>query len=496
MAGRKTVTVKDGETINSVVRRVRSAMESTVVILSEGADDLFLNEVNLRLIQYYAQEDDKNVVVESENPEVRRMCQELGLAGSRSETPLPVKHESAAGLEQAPVQAPTAPTTVGRRPALRLWWLLPFFFMIVAIVWFTFVANPSVVVVVHPSVRPMTTDITLQASMGLKRPDPAKMVIPSTPIDRQGEVQFTMPTTGRAVVGDQTARGLIVLINDTAAPVTVPRGTTVATQSGVKFATTKDVTVPRRTVEFFAGVPAGLKAGQCEVPIEAIEKGSQGNVAARRVQAIQGPLAGTLRVVNPEPTREGSDRQIHVVSAGDLAQAEKEARSQALVAAVSDLTGMVGADRLLFEELVQAEVQSVEPLQKAGVEASELTIHVSYRARSFTVERETLAKVIAGHLAGSLPKTFALASDSVHVRSVTATPRGLRDAVLHATVDCRVFGVVDRTRVIRGLLGKKSAEAHRFLGATDEIGEYSIRPSNAAIPKWRMRLKVIVVEPS
>ncbi|HAZ22293.1 MAG TPA: hypothetical protein DCY84_08015, partial [Firmicutes bacterium] len=79
MTNRKVIRIRDGETINSVVRRLRNTVEPVVHLVSDGADSLFANIVNLRLIHYYAAQDNKTVIIECNSPEVRKMCAAIGL---------------------------------------------------------------------------------------------------------------------------------------------------------------------------------------------------------------------------------------------------------------------------------------------------------------------------------------------------------------------------------------------------------------------------------
>lgn len=504
MSGPKVITVRDGETINSVVRRLRNCVEKNVVLVSDGADELFLNDVNLKLIQYYACEDGKQIAIESPNPRIRRISLDSGNPrvsapsapepGLRTERSL-VQNAAVASEEATAPAKPAVPSGTG--PSFRLWWMIPILILGLSAAWFILWASPSVTVVVRPAVKQMVTDVQVEAIVTQEKPELKTRRLPAIPLDRRGEVLFTMPTTGRATIGYAPSRGVVTFVNEEPSPVPVPKGTVVGTQSGIQFVTAKDIVVPRRTVEYFAGVPAGLKAGRAEVEVECAEKGSAGNVSAHRIQVIQGALSGKLRVVNPEPTFGGGDRQIRVVSAEDLSRAKDEARNQALVAAGGELARLAGNQRYLFEELIRVDVESVQPSRKMGEEAAEISLRAVYRANAIAVDRDALAKLLAGYIADTLPASFALVGDNVRLLEVTASPRGLWGALLHATVESRLFGVVSRSRMISGLRGKTLEEARQFLGSIEEVGQYSIKaPRRSRLPKWGALMRVVVVEPS
>ena len=544
MINRKVIRIRDGETINSVVRRLRNTVEPVVHLVSDGADSLFANDVNLRLIHYYATQDNKTVIIESNSPQVRKMCDAIGLdcldgkAGEGGDSdnrssrasdgrsngpsdgegdfnsagdPRRVYDSSAAAAAAAATTAATTetesaiahtPGSTSRRvnvnPHLIKYvvigaLLLTAIFIVAAVL----SVLPSATVIIHPTRRQMVTDLNIELSLTQKSPDLAKKILPATTIDRQDFLEFTMPTTGRAQVGYKAAQGVVTFINDNANPATVPAGTIVMTQSGICFATAKEVIVPRRNVEYFAGVPAGLRAGQAEAAIVAVEPGVAGNISARRIQTLQGPLAESLRVVNPEATFGGEDKQIRVVAAEDVERANAEARKQALSIANNELTKLSGSDKYLFDELTKVDIQSVELSHQVKDETSEIAVRVGYRATSLTVATDELTKIVRSILAASLPDSFALVSDSVKLVDVTASAQGLQGAVLYVTSQSSVLGVIDRQHLLRGLLGKTIVEAHAFLGSIEEVGEYQLKLSSSdakSFPAWGARLKIVVVD--
>ncbi len=530
MTNRKVIRIRDGETINSVVRRLRNTVEPVVHLVSDGADSLFANIVNLRLIHYYAAQDNKTVIIECNSPEVRKMCAAIGLglagddvgdggADDDNDTSANAIYDTsaAAATEMEPAKVPgsalgssprsapksaheSAPGSAAGRPInpqlLKYILIGALLVAVIFVVAAVLSVLPSATVIIHPTRRQMVTDLNIVLSLTQKKPDLTEKVLPATTIDRQDVLEFTMPTTGRAQVGYKSAQGLVTFINDNANPITVPAGTIVMTQNGICFATAKEVVVPRRNVEYFAGVPAGLRAGQAEAAIVAVELGSAGNISARRIQTIQGPLAENLRVVNPEATFGGEDKQIKVVAAEDIERSNAEARKQALAIANNELAKLSGSDKYLFDELTRVDIQSVELSHQLKAETSEIAVRVGYRATSLTVARDELTKMVRGVLSASLPDSFALVSDSVKLVDVTAAPQGLQGAVLYVTSQSSVQGVIDRQHVLRGLLGKTIDEARGFLGSVEEVGEYQIKLSSGAksFPAWGARLKIVVVD--
>jgi hypothetical protein len=102
-------------------------------------------------------------------------------------------------------------------------------------------------------------------------------------------------STGRLRVPDGAATGQVLLTNLTAETVEIPQGSIVL--AGVlQFTTTRPVKVP-----------AGLGQAQT-VPVRALQAGSDGNVAAGAIRAMQGEKGLQVVVENPQPLSGGSDR--------------------------------------------------------------------------------------------------------------------------------------------------------------------------------------------
>jgi hypothetical protein len=120
----------------------------------------------------------------------------------------------------------------------------------------------------------------------------------------------TAPVTGTLIIPDTPAVGMVRFRNLTTVVAGIPAGSFVRTigTPPVRFATTMDAVVT-------AGVGKTM-----DVPIQAVEKGSSGNLPADTLVAIEGDLGTSLAVTNPGPTTGGSDRSAPVQTAGDRAR--------------------------------------------------------------------------------------------------------------------------------------------------------------------------------
>lgn len=166
---------------------------------------------------------------------------------------------------------------------------------------------PLATVTVVPSRQPVIASIDVRASPAVEQVDPTNNLVPARRIEVLVEETRSAPTTGRRDVPDKTASGVVTFVNLRSQEVLVPIGTVVRTTAGnnIRFKTTADVTI------------SGGAGARADAPVEALDPGPSGNVAAGAINRIDGGLSVSLRVINQTPLRGGTVRQGGVVTLAD-----------------------------------------------------------------------------------------------------------------------------------------------------------------------------------
>lgn len=125
------------------------------------------------------------------------------------------------------------------------------------------------------------------------------------------------------------AKGVARFSNANTQEVRVAKGTFVRTRDNVRFQTMEEKVIPRSTIELF---PLGVKLGTVDIPIEALDAGTGGNVAAGTVTTMDRNDVG---VTNPQPTSGGEIKKFAVVTQSDYGlaagRADGELQKRALV---------------------------------------------------------------------------------------------------------------------------------------------------------------------
>ena len=195
-----------------------------------------------------------------------------------------------------------------------------------------YVLLPSATIVVAPrpeALQPLT--LTITADPTATQPDAATLVVPAVKVPLDVTVTDTFPATGKRVE-ETKATGQVRFSNlDFLRTNTVPGGSIVSTNAGVRFRTNSTITVPKADLVGLTVFP-----GRATVGVTAVEPGRRGNVEPNTIVIVpKGEDPQALKVVNPDATRGGTHDEFPKVAQADVDAALKQL-STALDAAFQD----------------------------------------------------------------------------------------------------------------------------------------------------------------
>jgi hypothetical protein len=532
--------------ITTVVRRLREADASRVVLVASGRTKATTSAVALRLLAQVAADEGREIALVADGA-ARALAAEAGIpaiasvadANAEGAVPLepaspqrapihvvrgepepaapdlPAAALSAAAVSQAappaaaaprgmeetqavPVQrpagqgrreraAPVAPRAARQAPR-RPSWLLPALALIllVGVGAALGAVLPAASVTIHPravAVGPLTYELRPRTHTA-------------------GGEQLTSTQQGEATghrMKRTAASGVILLINYSDENVTVPAGTRVSVHGDVEFQTTQAVTVPD---SFFGFV------GTANAPIQAVERGPGGNVAANAIdtiedrdvdRALRGQGPNDRRVRNDEPTSGGAEQQLRVVRKSDIT-AVTDAIRQDLQAQLQDERGQGGEDRI-YPRQGAPKVQIDVPADLEGHTSTEpftfeltgtLTDDLPYVLRA---DAEAAAAEAVASDETAAPKNYAIEPDTVKVELGQATLDG-SDVVVQAQVTAEASPQYDTSTIGSRIAGRTKAGAEAELAS---IGRTTVTlwPFWVdRVPKleWRISVEVLPVE--
>ncbi|MCC6177131.1 MAG: baseplate J/gp47 family protein [Chloroflexi bacterium] len=364
-------------------------------------------------------------------------------------------------------------------PALPDWIPLPsltglLFSVIVgaAIVFLVLGVLPVMKVTIAPQVLPQQQDIEIMVDPSARQSDVARRIVPGEVLQQRVEVVGSLPVSGGKKLGRDRARGEVVFLSQNNQPITLPRGTIVSTNSGVRFQTDLDVQVP------------AWSQGLAKVGVTAVDPGTAGNVEARQITRIDTQGIQNLTARNDRPTQGGTDRDGKVVTQDDIAKLREQLQSRAREQALAELYARAGSDRSLVQQSLRLrpENESFDP----GVDAeadqvtgklSMVTSAVVFLNADFNgmVQKVFLAQAGPGfdlpisQLGVGTPEVLGVDDQKVRIR--TRSQAGL-------------VRQVNGDQIAEQLRWKPLSEARSILSRTDGVAG---SPRIEMSPEWALR---------
>jgi hypothetical protein len=358
-----------------------------------------------------------------------------------------------------------------------------------------YVLLPSASVVVTPrdeTIGPLRMSIS--ASDTVSEPDVDAGVVPADRLTVDVDASRTFPVTG-VRVEETKAKGTVRFRNkDFTRSNTVPKGSVVSTQSGVRFRTNSAVTVPRAELVGLQVFPA-----TANVKVTAVEAGPDGNVEPNTILVIprgEDPL--TLDVSNPDETSGGKRDEFPQVSQADIDTAVAQLGAD-LQAAFSDRltdpslapegatlfpeTGVLGTPEYTLDpaSLLEQEVETFD----LGASASGTVRAVDTAAVQAIAEQRLAANVEADH-------QLVEGSSDITVEDAVVSDDRITFPVLATASQVALLDPATIEAAIRGL---PLEDAQRVLGEYG-VAELTVWPEwVATIPTIDARVDVSIGGP-
>jgi hypothetical protein len=271
---------------------------------------------------------------------------------------------------------------------------------------------PAAEIVVTPRREPIgPIELTVSADPSASSVDPVGLVVPAVRLDVPVEVTKTFQTTG-VHVEESAAHGSVTFTNyDTSSGVSIPRGSIVSTEGGIRFRTGATVALQP------AAVFPAFEPTSDSVSVTAVRAGEGGNVPANTIRVVpEGQDPVLLRVNNPAATSGGSHTETPEVTKAEVDKAVAALQTDLGAAFDAAIAGGAGAPAgtTLFPKTAAlgTATPSVDPASLVGqaVESYDLTLTASGTVIAVDptpvrtiAEKQLESRVTAGHrlVAGS-----------------------------------------------------------------------------------------------
>lgn len=403
--------------IVSIRDRVEMAEAKRVLLVVPPDTDVLKRRVDLQVVQRSAAHRNIEMALVTEDGTVRSQAREIGLpvfdsigAGQRrkrwraphdvvdTEHWSPRRNDEAwtAAAKRGQAQARGARHRIVR---FILAWAL-FFIVLVAFFGGAVLSVPSARIVLVPRNEPVGVKLNVVIDPNIRSVDYARARIPAATIYAEIEGNAQVATSGQKDIPSSRAAGKVVFLNQLTAPVRIPKGTAVRTSAfgtAIRFVTMED-----------AQVPGGFGV-QAETPIEAVDVGVGGNVAANLINEVEGVAALAVRVTNPEPTHGGGVKQVQSVTQADRDRLRAALLQQLQQRAYAQMQSGLGEQEYIPpESLGVSEVLDETYDRFVTEEAPSLGLQMRARVAGLKVGIQDANALVYAAMAGKVPPGYEL----------------------------------------------------------------------------------------
>ena len=303
---------------------------------------------------------------------------------------------------------------------------------------------PSATIAVTPRAEQISVALTVTADPAASAVSPSDGAVPAMRIDVPVEATQTFKTTG-VHVDQAAATGEVTFSNyNFLDPNTVPGGSIVSTEGGIRFKTLATISVPAGTFVLPNVVP-----GKRSVKVQAVKTGPAGNVPANAIRiAPPGENPDILKVTNDQPTIGGAHTETAEVSQAEVDKAIATLRTQLQAsfedAVASGASAPPGATLFPRTAVLGDPTPSVDPKTLVGQAIASFDLSLAATGTVIAVDPSPIRTLAEAQLNAKVGANHKLVPDSVKVDvgegSVDetgtvvfdATARGLRVATLDA----------------------------------------------------------------
>ena len=516
--GYRVLYLDPEEDINSLLAELGDLSTDKIALVVHQNSNIFYSRINIQLLQKYLNDWDKDVVFISTDMRLIRIALEMGqdiypdLDALENEEQIQEVDEplvtsldteellpelSLGDEEDEEIELPMRRSrrrqkkSWGRKVFIALFALV----ILLGLTWF-YVDFPLITVEVSPTIEKMPREFQLTCERGLDQIKREAGKIPLHNFHSKFSGEVTVPTTGRRKIGFTRSQGVVLFINNTKSAIKVPANTQLQTSSGLKFKTVETVNVPPVEAEYMMDVLVGMKAGKAEVNIVALKPGIQGNVSSGRIKKFAGKDYN-LKVVNPEATRGGADREEMVVSQADLDRAMGKLKTQLKKTVTSQLTRKIGNDYLVLNDTVEYELGNVEVNNQVDEKAEEITVTGQMVASGYTLMKDDLELITSELYLAQLPNYYNLYSQNIQISRLETKQLGEGKIQLNLEATGQVVAQIESEEIVKELKGQSVDYAQNVLSKMKEIKYFRIfADGKTRIPRFTFAIRIVVRDPT
>jgi hypothetical protein len=348
---------------------------------------------------------------------------------------------------------------------------------------------PSATITVSPKLEAVgPIQLSIRADPNATSSDPVAGVVPAVVLTMDFTASGTFNATGKKTTTTNATGSVTFTSTNTVMSVDFPAGSVVSTATGIQFATTQDVTLPRARFNH--------TAPSASVGVRAVKGGTSGNVAANAInQNPSGYPAYLYSVTNAAPTSGGTATTTTQIQKADtdaaMASLTKNLKAQytSWLAAPGGLAP--GSTAFSKTGVLGVITPDNDPASLIGVTQATFDLTLTASGSETAVDQSIVSSIAATRVDTTVPTDFTLVAGSEKV--TIGTPRTDGAAVVFpVTATASQVRQLDPDTLRQQVLGKSVDEARALLAQDGTVDIQTWPGFVGTIPSlaWRLTLTV------
>jgi hypothetical protein len=281
---------------------------------------------------------------------------------------------------------------------------------------------------------------------------PDSAVLPAVKINLTKSVQQSINTSGKITTGEK-AKGEVTIYNRRTDGSKIFSTGTVIASDNREFLLDREIEVASASADNdYTIIP-----GKAKISVTASKFGSDFNLPATTEFQV-GDFSKSIYVAkNDTAFTGGTKREIRAVSKEDLENLKQLAIAELKSQAAAEIKTQE-ADKHIFLETLMLQIETEKLSAETGDEAESVNLELKGEITALAAEKQHLINLLLAILQGTIPEGFSIAPDNLKI-SIENVEYKDQTAIFDVLAAARLSPIVNRTEVIKRILGKRPAAA-------------------------------------
>lgn len=333
-------------------------------------------------------------------------------------------------------------------------------------IFFTFIFQTSakITLTVDPKQEEKTQNITFSPTDSTNI-DKNLLGAQIIPIEEQGST--TINTTGKKDIGTN-AKGSVTIFNNDTDTISLDKGTTITSSTGVKFTLDENIKVGSASGDIFSGT----KPGTTNVKVTASEIGTEGNLPSGSKFSVG--ASKTIAAKNDSAFAGGTKKSVTVVSDKDLAKLRSELPKSLADKAKSDISTKVNSGRTVLPQFIDTDLSGEKFDKKLDDQVDKISLNATVAFNFLSYDNSDVVKLSEKLFDNS---SFSIEKSRLDVNAKNIKVEKNGDITADLVINAKLFPKIDTESLIKEIVGTDVTKTKNMLSNKTNVKNVEIKVS-------------------